>query len=106
MAERCCPKCGSSNISFQREQTASIGASSHHINKRKHHSIMYWIFIGSWIWMFKLAFEMFRLLIFLCTFGLLGHKKDKSAVGKTISVNKSINRTMALCQNCGYSWKI
>jgi hypothetical protein len=105
MSEKCCPKCGSNNINFQREQTVSVGGSLHTFCVGKHHGVMYWVFIGWWLWILKLCFEMFRWVIMLCTLGLIGRKRKKGIRGKTISANKSINRTMAVCQNCGYSWK-
>lgn len=105
MSEKCCPKCGGNNISFQREQTASVGGSLHRFGGEKRHGAMYWIFVGWWFWMFKLIFEMFRWMILLCTLGLVGRKKDKGIQGRTITASKSINRTMAVCQNCGHSWK-
>lgn len=109
MNNGCCPRCGANCISYQREQVATVGTSKYkfkEVGVKKKHGVMYWIFLGWWIWMFKLVYEMFRWLIMACTLGLVGRKKKPGVSGKAISANKSINCTMAVCQNCGYSWKI
>lgn len=106
MAEKCCPKCGSNNINFQREQTASIGGSLHNTGSRKHHSICYWFLVAWWIWLFKMIVWIYRIVIQILTFGIFGRKKDKGINGKTISINKTINHTVAVCQDCGYAWKV
>ena len=82
-----CPKCGSENIAFQREQVGSVGA---HTNKvyvqptKKSHGCLYWILIG---WWWKLLFGRKR--------GGLGFHADKIK-----------NRTVGICQDCGYTWKV
>lgn len=101
MAQKVCPKCGSENITYQREQTASVGGSTHTFKAKGSHGILYWLFIGWWLWMFKWIMAM-------CTLGislLFTRKKKGKVVGKTVTATKSINRTMAVCQNCGNSWK-
>ena len=105
MEERTCPNCGSKNISYQRETVATIGGGkSYYSTGKKHHSLTYWIFIGWLIFAFKLIF---KLIAALFTFGLstLG-KKNKGATGTHINASKNINRTIAVCQGCGNSWKI
>lgn len=107
MATRLCPHCGSQNISYQREQTANIGGSLHSFGGGKTgHSIFYWICIGWWWIPFKC---MMKYILAISTMGLslifTRKKKDKIA-GKTITANKTINHTVAVCQNCGYTWKI
>lgn len=41
MEEKCCKKCGSSNINFQTVNEVKL--------KDKHHNFLWWITIG-WIW--------------------------------------------------------
>lgn len=92
MADVTCKKCGSSNVTFQRETTATVGGAKHTI--KKGHGIIYWVCIGWW----------WKPLIIISTCGLsLLHKKKAKAT--TVSASKNINRTMAVCQDCGYSWK-
>lgn len=54
MEERTCPKCGSPNITYQREQTASIGAGTNKVmiqeakEAKESKGCMYWLAIGWW----------------------------------------------------------
>ena len=91
-----CPKCGSSNVFVQQVETGSVGTSRTVVTKHTH-GLLYWLFIGWWIWIFKLVLLPFRLLF--------GHTKK---VGKatTISGTKNIHSTRATCQNCGHTWSV
>lgn len=74
-----CPKCGSTNVSFQMVQT---GATTNTKGK-------------------GCLFSIFRGLLIICTCGLwllFGKKKSKSKT--TFS-----NQKMAICQNCGHQWE-
>ena len=81
-----CPKCHSENVNVQ--------IIAEHNLKTKHHSILYWLIVGWWwepiLWIFltlpKLIFTVFGI-----------GKKQKLVVKK---------KKMAVCQNCGYSWKV
>ncbi|MBN1069455.1 hypothetical protein DVW02_15950 [Clostridium botulinum] len=76
-----CKKCGSENVNVQAVT---------HI-KNNHKGIMYWLFIGWWLemmlWLFltipKIIYELF--------------KPNRM---------KSKTHSEAICQNCGYRWKI
>lgn len=87
-----CPNCNSENVLVQREQTGSIGGA--HTYGRKHHGIIYWLFFCWWIWIFKLVLIPIRIL-----FG------KRNGIN-TITGQKTFNRTVAVCQNCGHSWKV
>ena len=102
MSEKICPKCGSNNVSYQVAQTGSIGGIIHNIGGEKRHGVLYWLCVG---WWWKPLELFFRWMLMICTFGILGRKKNKGINGKTISASKNINRTMAVCQNCGHTWK-
>lgn len=110
MAQKICPKCGSTNITFQREQTASIGGSLHSFGGGKTgHGLMYWIFIGWWMWIVNLVIWSFKAVFAICTLGLstlFTRKKKNKTSGKTISASKTFNHTVAVCQDCGHSWKV
>ena len=74
-----CPKCGSTNISFQIVQTGAV------TNTKKKGCL----------------FSIFRLILIVCTCGLwllFGKKKSKSKTTYT-------NQKMAICQNCGHQWE-
>ena len=74
-----CPKCGSTNVSFQVVQTGAI------TNTKKKGCL----------------FGIGRLILIICTCGLWllwGKKKSRS---KTTYINEKI----AVCQNCGHHWK-
>lgn len=90
-----CPKCGSENVLIQREQTTTVGATKVVGQKKKGCfnfimggwivSLLYWLFIGWW-----------KNLIF--------GKREKGA--KSVHAGKTFNKTVAVCQNCGHTWKV
>lgn len=95
-----CPKCGGTNITYQREQTASIGAGTNKVvvqKAKKSHGCLYWLCIGWWL------LPMYWLLIGWWWKPLFG---GRTKGGLNFNANKTINRTMAICQNCGHSWKV
>ena len=65
--------------------------------KQHTHGLLYWLFVGWWIWIFKLLLFPFRLLF--------GHTK-KIARATTISGTKNIHVTRATCQDCGHGWNV
>lgn len=79
-----CPKCGSSNISIQIEQVSSKTKTK---TKKK-----------------GCLFKLGRAMLICCTFGLwkLFGKKDSTSKSGT----KIKNQKIAICQDCGKSWKI
>ena len=94
-----CPKCGSSNVSFQRETSGNVGA---HTNKvyvapaKKRHSIF---------WYMTIILPMMSFFWFI-TFGWIFKLfKGRRSGGLGFQANKNINRTMGVCQSCGYAWK-
>lgn len=87
-----CPKCNSDNVIVQREQSGTIGGARTY--GKKHHGLLYWCFIGWWSWIFKLI-----LMPFTIWFG----KRDKV---NTLTAQKTFNKTVAVCQNCGHHWKV
>lgn len=87
-----CPKCNSNNVNIQREQSGTIGGARTY--GKKHHGLLYWCLLGWWIWMFKLLF-----LPFTIWFG----KRDKI---NTLTAQKTFNKTVAVCQDCGNHWKV
>ena len=78
-----CPKCGSDNINVQVVNETYL--------KDKHHGILWWICIGWWWIIVKWLF----LTVPALFFKLFGHKKQKA-------VNKQ--RSVCVCQKCGYHW--
>ena len=88
-----CPNCNSENVLVQREQTGQIGGA--HTYGKKRHGLIYWLFFGWWIWIFKMVFLP---LTMLCG------KRSKGL--NTITGQKTFNRTVAVCQNCGNHWEI
>lgn len=99
-----CPKCGSENVNFQREQTASIGGSAHSFKNNSSHGCLWWAFVGWWYIPFK---WLCGFMLTICTMGLslIFRRKKNSVTGKTVTATKIFNRTMAVCQDCGNSWK-
>lgn len=99
MSQATCPKCGSNNITFQREQTGNIGASTNKvtIQTEKGHSCLYWVIIGWW-WkpLYFILIGWWWNLFF----------KRHSLGGINVHADKTINHTVAICQNCGNTWKV
>lgn len=107
MAQKVCPKCGSTNIDIQMfkedlgSQTFTTTKSKY---KQKGHGLLWWLFIGSWWWIVDL-------FMWLCFFPLrliMQLFKKKKYVGKSTSVSTTVNnveyRSMCLCKDCGYHW--
>lgn len=98
-----CERCGSDNISYQREEIGSFGGSVGSFEENGH-GCLYWIIFGWWIWIFKVVWWFLKVAL---TGGLsLIFSGKKSKRMKSMSASKSINRTIAVCQNCGYTWKV
>lgn len=80
-----CKKCGSNNVSVQLVTETQM--------KTKHHSLLYWIFIGWWLepilWIF---------LTIPMLFGKMFGRKNQKLKQKHISI--------AVCQDCGNRWEI
>ena len=95
-----CPKCGSENVTVQREQTGSIGAGTNRVvieQAKRSKGCFYWVCIGFWWEPIKwLCFDLWRNLFF-------GGKKRG---GLNFKADKVLNKTIALCQDCGHSWKV
>jgi len=107
MDNNACNKCGSDNINFQREQSGSFGGSLHSFGGNKSgHGIIWWVFIGwwyvffKWVWKIGLAFATMGLSL------LFRRREAKKVKGSTISATKTFNRTVAVCQSCGNTWKV
>lgn len=82
-----CPKCGSTNVTFQVVNEAIL--------KNKHKSIIWWICIGWW-WMLIKWLLLTLPALFIKVFGL-GHKNQKI---------KNVTKKKAVCQNCGNFWEV
>ena len=95
----CCPKCGKNHITYQREQTSTLGAGTNTVviqEQQRSKGCLYWLLIGWWwkpVWF--ICFGWLKLL-----FG--GRKRS----GLNIHTNKTFNSTVAVCQDCGYSWTV
>lgn len=95
-----CPRCKSEFVNFQRESTGNIGGGTNRVviqQAKKSKGCLYWIAIGWW-WV-----PMYWLMIGWWWRPLFG---GKTRGGLNIHANKTLNRTMAVCQSCGYSWKV
>jgi hypothetical protein len=76
-----CKKCGSSNVTVQ--AVSEI--------KKKRKGVLYWLFIGWWLEMIMWVFLTLPWLIIKIF-------KPKEYKNKITS--------MAVCQDCGYSWRV
>lgn len=80
-----CPRCKSNNVNIQMVTESKL--------KTKHHSLFYWMFIGWWLHLLLWFFLTIPMIL-----GKLFGSKDKKLVTK--------HKSMAVCQDCGYNWKI
>lgn len=80
-----CINCGSENVKVQVVNETNL--------KTKHHSLLWWVFIG--IWWIPIKWFMFFWIALIVK--IFGSKKYKTT-------NKQV--TMAVCQDCGNTWKI
>ncbi len=76
-----CSKCGSNNVNVQAVSVV----------KNKHHSIWYWLIIGWW-------FEPMMWLCFTLPWLIIKIFKPNKVKTKV--------KGYAVCQNCGYKWKV
>ena len=91
-----CPKCHSENVTVEREDGVTIGGSKTSITKKRH-GLFYWIFIGWWFWIIKLC---------ALPFTIWFSKKKKVGEATTASASYTTHKTIAVCQNCGHTWKV
>ena len=88
MSRNECPKCGSTNITFQ--------VLTNTIQKNKHHGILWWLVIGWWWipvkWIFFTGLALFFFIL-----KLFGVRKKKNVI---------IDRKIQVCQNCGHYWNV
>lgn len=80
-----CPKCNSDNVSIQALNESKLVT--------KHHSIIWWFFIGWW-WIF-VKWLIFTVPALIFTIFVGKRKKIK---------NKTVKK--AVCQKCGNIWNI
>lgn len=93
-----CHNCGSNNINIQREEVGNISTSKTRYRERKRHGLLYWLFIGWWFLMFKIVFIPFTILF--------GKNNKSKGEFNTVTASKTINKKIAICQNCGNHWNI
>lgn len=80
-----CSKCGSENVTVQMVTETEL--------KQKKHGILYWICIGWWL-------KPILWIVFTLPMLVIAIFKPKNY--KTVSHTKK----MAVCNNCGKSWRV
>lgn len=76
-----CSKCGSNNVNVQAVTRV----------KSKKHGLLYWMLVGWWL-------EPIMWLIFTLPWLIIKIFKPKKVTSKV--------QKMAICQECGHSWKV
>jgi ribosomal protein S27E len=96
-----CANCGSSNITFEREASATIGRNktSYKIKRRQN------IIIRLSLFPLKFIFELIKIGM-TGGLSLFFRRKNKVGSSKTTVFNKTLYKTVAVCQNCGSNWKV
>ena len=105
LAKGKCPKCGSTDISYQVVQTESVSRTkgSTTVNTKSG---------GGCLWSLvmlpvKIAMVPIKFLLALPLMFLPGHrKKAKVAEHTATTTTKTKNETKAVCQNCGHTWNV
>lgn len=99
-----CPNCGSDNVFIQQVSQGSQSKTKTKVYET-HHGCLYWVFIGWWIWIFKVLWDLFLLCM---TGGLSIFFKKKKQVGKEVgkTTTTNNNKTVATCQKCGNTWEV
>ena len=90
-----CSKCGSEKIKISREKVGYETVSGTVTTRR--HGILYWIFIGSWMWAVWLFLD-------ICTLGWTYRMRKRKNTIVTNDSRVSHYRTVAICQECGNTW--
>lgn len=82
-----CPKCNSENVKVRREKTGEVQGT---YTKKKKHGAVWWICVGWWL-----------VLLDICTLGIAHLFIKKKGTRGTAS----LWHTVAVCQDCGYTWE-
>ena len=100
-----CKKCGSENVESKQYQE-DLGSSTVSKTKTKQlgHGVLYWIFLGWWIWIFKLVLWIV-MFIPMAILKALRKKKTKTTTVET-TVKHVQYRTVFTCKDCGYTWSV
>lgn len=98
-----CPKCKRENVLVQQVQ---VGSNSKTKAKEYYNSMgcVWWLCIGWWWVPIKKMCRLFIDLLFIFPMFFRSKKRTGESVEKTTTKMK--NKTIAICQNCGYSWKV
>lgn len=79
-----CPKCQSNNVNVNVVNEVKL--------KTKHRGIIWWLLVGWW-W---IPIKWFVFTVPALIIAIFGRKKQKAV---------NIQKTMCICQDCGYSWE-
>lgn len=98
-----CPNCGSANVNVvtHQEQRSSITGGTTVITAKRGHGCAYWLFVGWWLWIFKIIFFPITLIV-------RAINRRKVASAHTVSTTKNTigYKTICTCQNCGKTWVV
>lgn len=79
-----CPKCQSNKVNVNVVNEVKL--------KTKHRGIIWWLLVGWW-W---IPIKWFVFTVPALVIAIFGRKKQKAV---------NIQKTMCICQDCGYSWE-
>lgn len=93
-----CPICHGTNVFCQREQAGALGVGTNRVvvQYKRSKGCLYWMIIGWWLEPIVAFFRWIAEILF-------GGKKKS---GFNVNASKAIVHTVAVCQNCGHSWRI
>lgn len=98
-----CVSCGSEHVKSQLFQE-DLGESTTSKTKTKTagHGVVYWIFLGWWIWLPKLLLWIVAFIPMAILKALRKKKTKSSTVSSTI---KNVQyKTVYTCEDCGHTW--
>lgn len=94
-----CPKCGSTNLTYQIIDTGTVGVSTNRVviqQAKEKKGCLYWAIIGWW-------WRPIRWIFYDFWVNLFGRKHRG---GLNVHANKIRHKKVAICQNCGHSWNV
>lgn len=86
-----CPKCGSSKTKVTQQL--------------KKHGFLWWVFIGVWVWLFKVIFAMTVFMVYDWWMAIIKKIQGKGHIWRSKKM-MSNTATIYYCDDCGNNFKV
>ena len=101
-----CPQCGSEHVEsqlFQEDLGSSTVSKTKSSSKQGGHGVLYWIFLGWWIWLPKLLLW----IVAFIPMAILKALRKKKTKGKSTTTETTVRnlqyKTVYTCKDCGHT---